>query len=358
MKSFKILTILFLLSLFIAITGCDNSKFSSDSTIEPTIEPVSKSFYVFDTIVQVKVYDGTVSDQNFEDIQGILDTIEIQMNRSNDKSEIADVNRNAGVKPVQVSEDTFFVVSKALEYSDRSGGRFDLAIGPLVSLWNIGHEGAKVPPMDKITEAMKLCNYKNVELDSDTREIYLTEKGMDLDLGSIAKGFAADNIVEYLQERGFKSAIVDLGGNVFAMGKKPGDQLWTIGIQDPDESRGNPIGNIHVDNMTVVTSGVYERYFVENGKHYHHILDPQTGFPVDNNINSVTILTDKSVDADGLSTTVFALGLEKGMEFIENTEHADALFITTDKKIYASSGIQELLTMTNDNYTLVTNVKE
>jgi thiamine biosynthesis lipoprotein len=350
MKPFKHAPLLLMLCLMIGLTGCGNSKSSSNVTGEP----VSKSFYVFDTVVQVRIYDETVTEQNFEDIQGILDTIEIQMNRSNDKSELADVNRNAGVKPVAVSEDTFLVVSKALEYSERSEGRFDVAIGPLVSLWNIGHEGAKVPPMDEINAALKLTNYKNVKLDPDKREVYLTEKGMALDLGSIAKGFAADKMVQYLQDKGFKSAIVDLGGNVFAMGKKPGDQLWTIGIQDPDESRGNPIGTIHVDNKTIVTSGVYERFFVENGKHYHHILDPQTGFPVENNINSVTILTDKSIDADGLSTTLFALGVEKGLEFVEQTNNADALFITTDKKIYASSGIRELLKISNDNYTLVT----
>ena len=350
MKLYKHATLLLMLCLIIGLTGCANSKSSSNATGEP----VSKSFYVFDTVVQVRVYDETVTEQNFEDIQGILDTIEIQMNRSNDKSELADVNRKAGVKPVAVSEDTFLVVSKALEYSERSEGRFDVAIGPLVSLWNIGHEGAKVPPIDKINEALKLTNYKNVKLDPDKRTVYLTVKGMELDLGSIAKGFAADKMVQYLQDKGFKSAIVDLGGNVFAMGRKPGDQLWTIGIQDPDESRGNPIGTIHVDNKTIVTSGVYERFFVENGKHYHHILDPQTGFPVENNINSVTILTDKSIDADGLSTTLFALGVEKGLEFVEQTNNADALFITTDKKIYASSGIRELLKISNDNYTLVT----
>ncbi|WP_438347828.1 FAD:protein FMN transferase [Paenibacillus sp. FA6] len=350
MKPFKHAPLLLMLCLMIALSGCGNSKSSSNSKIEP----VSKSFYVFDTIVQVRVYDDKTTEKNFDDIQNILDTIEIQMNRSNDKSEVADVNRNAGVKPVQVSEDTFHVISAAYEYSERSEGRFNMAIGPLVSLWNIGNEGAKVPPTDKINEAIQLSNYKNVELYPDKREVYLTEKGMSLDLGSIAKGFAADKIVEYLQAEEFNSAIVDLGGNVFAMGKKPGDKLWTIGIQDPDETRGNPIGNIHVDNMTIVTSGVYERYFVENGKHYHHILDSKSGFPVENNINSVTILTDKSIDADGLSTALFALGIEKGLAFIESLEHTDALFITKDKQIIASSGIRDLLTITNDNYTLVT----
>lgn len=342
--------LLLLLSFVIGLTGCGNSEQSSSINVEP----VSKSFYIFETIVQVKVFDSGTTEQNFTDIKEILDTIEIQMNRSNDKSELSDVNRNAGIKPVKVSDETFKVVSKAVDYSERSNGGFNLAIGPLVSLWNIGHEGAHVPKANQITEAMKVIDYKNVILNPDKKEIYLSEKGMSIDLGAIAKGYAADKIVEYLQDKGFKSAIVDLGGNVFAMGKKPGDQLWTIGIQDPNESRGNPIGNIHVENQTIVTSGIYERFFVENGKHYHHLLDSKTGFPIDNNLSSLTILTDKSIDADGLSTSVYALGIEKGLKFIENLEHTEALFITKDKKLYASSGFLKLLEKTNDDYTLVT----
>ncbi|WP_052676064.1 FAD:protein FMN transferase [Paenibacillus sp. IHBB 10380] len=349
MKNRTMTPLLLLLAFVISLTGCGNSKQSSAK-----VEPVSKSFYVFETIVQVKVFDSGTTEQNFTDIKEILDTIEIQMNPSNDKSEISDVNRNAGIQPVKVSDETFKVVSKALDYTERSKGGFNLAIGSLVSLWNIGHEGAHVPTADQIADAMKVIDYKNVTLDADKKEIYLSEKGMSIDLGAIAKGYAADKIVEYLQDKGFKSAIVDLGGNVFAMGKKPGDQLWTIGIQDPNESRGNPIGNIHVNNQTIVTSGIYERFFVEDGKHYHHLLDSKTGFPIDNNLSSLTILTDKSIDADGLSTSVYALGIEEGLKFIENLEHTEALFITKDKKIYASSGFQELLEMTNDEYTLIT----
>ncbi|HEY2492077.1 MAG TPA: FAD:protein FMN transferase [Paenibacillus sp.] len=349
MKKRTMTPLLLLLAFVISLTGCGNSKQSSAK-----IEPVSKSFYVFETIVQVKVFDSGTTEQNFTDIKEILDTIEIQMNPSNDKSEISDVNRNAGIQPVKVSDETFKVVSQALDYSERSKGGFNLAIGSLVSLWNIGHEGAHVPTADQIADAMKVIDYKNVILNADKKEIYLSEKGMSIDLGAIAKGYAADKIVEYLQDKGFKSAIVDLGGNIFAMGKKPGDQLWTIGIQDPNESRGNPIGNIHVNNQTIVTSGIYERFFVEDGKHYHHLLDSKTGFPIDNNLSSLTILTDKSIDADGLSTSVYALGIEEGMKFIENLEHTEALFITKDKKIYASSGFQELLEMTNDEYTLIT----
>ncbi|MGF7050257.1 thiamine biosynthesis lipoprotein [Paenibacillus sp. DS2015] len=346
--------LLLLLAFVIILTGCGDSKQSSSVKVEP----VSKSFYVFDTIVQVKVYDGGTTEQNFTDIKQILDTIEIQMNRSNDNSEIADVNRNAGIQPVQVSDETFMVVSKALDYSERSKGGFNLAIGPLVSLWNIGHEGAHVPSADQIEEAMKVIDYEDVILNSDKKEIYLNEQGMSIDLGAIAKGYAADRIVEYLQDKGFKSAIIDLGGNVFAMGKKPGDQLWTIGIQDPNEARGNPIGNIHVDNQTIVTSGIYERFFVEDGKHYHHLLDSKTGFPIDNNLSSLTILTDKSIDADGLSTSVYALGIEEGLKFIENLDNTEALFITKDKKLYASPGFLELLEKTNDEYTLVTSTEK
>ncbi|MNZ75310.1 Thiamine biosynthesis lipoprotein ApbE precursor [compost metagenome] len=227
---------------------------------------------------------------------------------------------------------------------------FDPAIGNLVSLWNIGHEGAHVPESEEIDEAIKFCDYRKIELNEANQEIYLQEKGMSIDLGSIGKGYAADKIYEYLADQGFNSAIIDLGGNVYAMGQKPGNQKWNIGIQDPDQDRGNSIGSIKVEDKTIVTSGIYERFFIEDGKLYQHILDPRTGYPVDNDISSVTIVTNSSTNADALSTTLFVLGIEDGLKFIENTEDTEALFISKDKKLYASSGFKEMLNKTNDNY--------
>ncbi|WP_054957415.1 FAD:protein FMN transferase [Paenibacillus dakarensis] len=354
----KFSALLLLLSALLIIGGCANS--SADS-LEPSAnnqkteitEPIKKSYYIFDTIVQVKVYDSRITNRHFEEIDELLKRIDTEMSRTNDKSELYNVNANAGIKPVQVSEDTFKVIQKAYDYSKLTEGRFDLAIGPLVSLWNIGNEGAHVPDAGEITKLIPLSQYQQIELNPDNREVFLKEKGMILDLGGIAKGYAADEIAKYLTDNGFHSAIIDLGGNVLALGQKPGGRQWTIGIQDPDLTRGNPIGNLKVQNQTVVTSGIYERFFEENGKYYHHILDSETGYPVDNDLSSVTILTEKSIDADALSTSIFSMGLTRGLEFAEQLDHVEVLFITKDKKVYITSGMEDILTMTNDDYTLM-----
>jgi thiamine biosynthesis lipoprotein len=339
----------------LAVTGCSGKQ--QESTLkEPStnqdaaVTPKSKTYFVFDTVVSIRVYDNKVTDHHFAEIKAMLDDIENKMSRTIETSDISRVNANAGKHPVQVSDETLYVVKTAQKYSEMSKGRFDVAIGTLVSLWNINHEGAHVPPQAKIDEALKHVNYSNLVLDEAKKTLFLKETDMALDLGGIAKGYAADRIAAYLTEREMNSAIIDLSGNIFALGMKPGDQLWTIGIQDPNESRGNQIGSMKVDNQTVVTSGIYERYFIENGVQYHHILDSKTGYPVVNDLNSVSIVTDHSIDADALSTTLFALGKEEGMKFVENMANTEAIFITKDKKIYATSGMREKFTLTNDAY--------
>ncbi|WP_106769068.1 FAD:protein FMN transferase [Paenibacillus faecalis] len=362
MKLNKLSPLLLLLSVLMIIGGCTNSsetlaepdKQTADSASNTAItDPIKKSYYIFDTIVQVKVYDSRITNRHFDEIDQLLQTIDAEMSRTNESSELHKINDNAGIKPVKVSEQTFYVIQKAYEYSEKTKGRFNLAVGPLVSLWNIGDENAHVPDQSEIDKLIPLSQYDQIELNPDTREVYLKEKGMVLDLGGIAKGYAADVIAKYLTDNGFNSAIIDLGGNVLALGQKPGGHKWTIGIQDPDLSRGNPIGNLKVENQTVVTSGVYERFFEQDGKVYHHILDSDTGYPVDNNLSSVTILTNSSVDADALSTSIFSMGLEKGLEFAEQLDQTEALFITKDKKVYITSGMSEVLEMTNDDYTLM-----
>ncbi|MFC7680530.1 FAD:protein FMN transferase [Paenibacillus sp. GCM10028914] len=359
MKKNKFSPLLVLLSALLIIGGCSkdttNSNPNSSESGQQTeiTNPIKKSYYIFDTIVQVKVYDSRITDQHFNEIEELLQTIDAEMSRTNSKSELHKVNDNAGIKPVQVSEQTFNVIQKAYDYSKLTEGRFNLAIGPLVSLWNIGNEDAHVPDQSEITKLIPLSQYDQIELNPDTREVYLKQKGMIIDLGGIAKGYSADVIAKYLTDNGFNSAIIDLGGNVLALGQKPGGRSWTIGIQDPDLSRGNPIGNLKVENKTIVTSGIYERFFEQDGKYYHHILDSETGYPVDNNLSSVTILTEKSIDADALSTSLFSMGLEKGLEFAEQLDHIEALFITKDKKVYITSGMDEVLEMTNDSYTLM-----
>lgn len=325
---------------------------SSDKTANSheTVKPMGETFFIFDTVVNVKIYDDRATRQHFNEIEALLNDIDGKISRTLESSEIYQVNSHSGKSPVEVSNETFELIEKALDYAKRTDGKFNPAIGNLVTLWNIGHEGAKVPDADLIEAAKALSDYHLIELNKETHEIYLQKEGMAIDLGSIGKGYAADAIYEYLETQGFSSAIIDLGGNIYAMGNKPGGKLWNIGIQDPGKERGNSIGTIQVADKTIVTSGIYERFFIEDGKLYQHILDPGTGYPVDNGISSVTIVTKHSTDADALSTSLFVLGIEDGLKFIEDTPDTEALFISKEKKLYATSGFKDMLNKTNDSY--------
>lgn len=358
MKKNKTPILLLTLILITALLGgCSGSGSAANGATDAkapqpsAVQPKSETYFIFDTVVTVRIYDDRATEHNFKDLDALLKEIDSCISRTDSGSEISKVNASSGIAPVKVSTETFNLVAKALDYAKRTDGQFDPAIGNLVSLWNIGHEGAHVPPEEEIAAAKRLTDYRKIEMHEAAQEIYLQEKGMSIDLGSIGKGYAADRIYDYLAEQGFHSAIIDLGGNVYAMGAKPNGNEWNIGIQDPDKERGNPIGTIQVNDKTIVTSGIYERFFIENGKLYQHILDPTTGYPVDNGISSVTIVTDRSTDADALSTTLFVLGIDKGLKFVENTPNTEALFITKDKKLYATSGLKQLLHKTNDSYT-------
>ncbi|MDR0402011.1 MAG: FAD:protein FMN transferase [Treponema sp.] len=254
-------------------------------------------------------------------------------------SEVSRINRAAGLVPVPVSRELFIVLERALYFAEASDGAFDPTIGPLVTLWGIGGDNPQVPGREAIDAARALVNWKELELKRETGQgagqtaetaagtAFLRRPGMALDLGAIAKGFAADELVKILREAGTKGAVIDLGGNIYVYGTKPrigpffsrsgGTAKWRVGIQNPLDDRGAYAGYVEVDESSVVTSGVYERFFVEDGKRYHHILDTRTGFPVENGLLAVTITSPSSMDADALSTAVFALGREKGGVLVE-----------------------------------------
>ncbi|MHA7967676.1 FAD:protein FMN transferase [Paenibacillus sp. CAU 1782] len=338
---------LILLAIHLLLAGCSTSSVADQNM------SAGKSFFVFDTIVQVKIYDRSVPNSLFEDIEDLLHQIDQELSRTNPSSEIYKVNESAGLFPVQVSSSTFDLVSEAITYADKTDGRYNPAIGPLVQLWNIGNEGAHIPNEEEIQYTIALTDYKKVETDENNNTIFLKENAMILDLGSIGKGYAADRIKEYLLSQGVRSALIDLGGNIAVVGSKPSGSLWSIGIQDPDETRGTPIGTVKVQNKTIVTSGIYERYFIENNQYYHHILDPETGYPIESNLSSVTIIADSSAEADALSTIAFLLGIEQGIAFIEATPSAEAIFVSKDKGLYATSGFLDSFHKSNEEYHIV-----
>lgn len=316
------------------------------------VDPISKEALLLGTFCKVTVYDQTSRDVLEKAFNRIAE-IEDKMTINKDTSEIITLNQKSGVEFVTLSPDTFQVIKRALYYSDISKGKFDISIGPWVKLWGIGTPEARVPSQTELDNARPLINYKNILLDEKNSKAMLKEKGMIVDLGAIAKGYAADEVKRILSENGVNHAIINLGGNIYAMGTKPDKSDWKIGIQNPFEPTGDYLGIIGVSDKTVVTSGVYERFFEKDGKSYHHILDTETGYPVKNSLVGVSIIADRSIDGDALSTSVFSLGLEKGMELIESLDTVDAIFITSDYEIYLSSGLKDKLTLTDTSFKII-----
>lgn len=311
----------------------------------------NRTDFVLGTVCSVWLIEGGTS-KTTDEVFARLRQIEDRMSANKDGTEIAAVNANAGIKPVAVSPDTFFVISKALEYAKLTNGAFDPTVGPLVKLWGIGSDDAKVPAQKDIDAALKLIDYRKVELNASAQTVFLPVKGMRLDLGAIAKGYAADEVDSILAKHKVKAAVIDLGGNVMVFGKKKDGSLWRVGIQNPDSSRGEYIGLVTGPEMTVVTSGIYERFFMQDGKRYHHILSTSNGYPVDNSLVSVSIITHSSIDADALSTSVFALGLKKGMELIKSLKDVYAVFIDSTNRVYLSPGANKIFTLTSKDFTL------
>jgi thiamine biosynthesis lipoprotein len=244
------------------------------------------------------------------------------------------------------------IVKQSIKYAEEMDGLFDPTIGPLVDLWNIGSGGEQVPDQAAIDAAKSLTNYKDIIIDEAAKTVKLAKEGMVLDMGGIGKGYAADRIADYLKAQGLDSAMINLGGSsIIALGNKPNGSPWNIGLQDPDQSRGTQLGTIKITDEVIDASGVYERYFMQDGVRYHHILDPRTGFPSQNGLKSITIMSPNATDADALSTGVFLMGLEEGMKYLESLpEKVDAFFITEDNKIYATSGIKDRLQLTDPEY--------
>lgn len=343
-----------ILILLISITFLSIFSSCNQKTITKA-NPSSKTEFHLGTVVTIKIYDE-VPENIFKKAFNRISNIEDKMSLNIEESEVIDINKASGKNFVKVSKDTFNVIEKGKYYSDVSKGNFDITIGPLVQLWNIGTKKAKVPSTKEIKDNLPLVNYKDLTLNKEETKVMLNKKGMILDLGGIAKGYAADEVTKILKNNGINHAIINLGGNVFAMGSKPDGSGWKIGVQNPfDEKRGSHIGIVNIKNKSVVSSGIYERNFTENGKLYHHILNPYTGYPVRNNLQSVTIVADESFDADGLSTGIFALGLDKGMKLVESLEGIDAIFVTDTKKIYVSSSIKDNFEITDSSLKLMNN---
>lgn len=296
-------------------------------------QPLIREDFLLDTFVSVTLYDG--SEEQAQGALNLCRSYENIFSRTAPDSELYRLNHR---EISQVSDDLAEVIALGLDYAQLTGGAFDITTGSITSLWDFASDTPQVPDPAAVKEGLAHVGWEKVALDGNT--VTFSDPETIIDLGGIAKGYIADRMAEYLRGEGVTSAIIDLGGNLYCLGTKPGGQPFQVGIQYPYEDRQTVIGSLPAEDLSVVTSGVYERCFSVDGKLYHHILDTTTGYPVENDLLSVTIISDASVDGDALSTSCFALGMEAGMSLIENLEGVEAIFITNDFATHITSGLE------------------
>lgn len=299
---------------------------------------VSKTALKLDTVVTITLYgdyDAKYIDSAFEEIDRLSALLDV-----NDKgSELYRLAENAG-EWIDISPETAEVLGLARDYYDLSDGYFDVTAAPLVELWNV-NGGGYFPTEDEIVDAAALVDGSQLQLDGGRAR--LGRSGMKADLGGIAKGYIADKVKAHLIGLGVEHAVLDLGGNVVLIGTKPDGSKYNVGVKDPLDKDGKLLMTIGGSDESMVTSGIYERYFEHEGKKYHHIIDPFTGAPSESDLAGVTIVSQSSAQADALSTACLLLGSEAALELIEKIEGAEAILVTRNGDVYKSSGMADRL---------------
>lgn len=365
----KSLTNLLLLGSSLILVGCSNQtnqavevSTGASPTTQTTAnenglpiveEPVTRTETLLHTVVQLQIYhEGT--EDIIQEVVDYMVEMEAQLSTNVKGSDVYRINENAGIQAVEVQEETFDIIQRAIQIAEESDGLFDVSIGALTNLWQIGSEEARVPSEGEIEEALSHIDYQKIILDEENMTVMLAEEGMALELGGISKGYIGSGVVDILEANNVTTAIVNLGGNVVVMGTSPNsDEGWNVGVQDPDEVRGEIVGTQRVKNAAIVTSGIYERYLEVDGHKYHHIMDPRTGYPLDNEISGVTVFAPTSFDGDSYSTALFLMGIEEGIEFINAKDGFEVAYIDKEGGVHLSEGIQDSFVLDNEEYYIV-----
>lgn len=313
---------IFVLSILLT-AGCTKKEDSYISTQD----------MFFDTVISIKLF-GTDDESILEGCKSIMSNYEEMFSRTIESSDVGRINSAEG-KPVEVSDETIYLIETALKFSEMSNGVFDITTAPLSDLWDVKNNPGIIPEKEDIEKALSHVGYKNIIL-HEGNKVSLKDPEAAIDLGALAKGYAGDKLKEYIKSKGVKSGIIDLGGNIVTIGTKMDGSNYNIGIQKPFDDRNTVISTVSVKDKSVVSSGSYERYFEKDGKIYHHIFDPFTGYPVDNDLTEVTIVSESSLMGDAFSTTCFALGKEKGIELAKKyKDDIDVYFVTDDMELTA-----------------------
>lgn len=351
----------FLLQVFVSCTRQKMQDVTSQKT------PEAQSRFLLNTICNINLYDDGTQEL-YASLFDVIADIEKKFSSHIESSYISRINNAAGSHAVEVPADVLYVIQAAVEYSALTYGAFDPTVGPLVSLWGINTDFERVPAQTEIDEVLPLIDWRDIEITENNTvaslshaekeaattlaespsqaenagTVFLRRKNMALDLGGIAKGYAADEVVKILREKNVKRCIIDLGGNIYVFGKKTDGSPWRVGVKNPIAPEGSPALVLSLENSTVVTSGVYERFFIEDGVRYHHILDTRTGKPASSGLLSATIVCDSSMMADALSTSLFLLGQERGLQLLRQLG-VSGICITEDGNITASRELQSAL---------------
>ncbi|MGO0094107.1 FAD:protein FMN transferase [Streptococcus suis] len=302
----------------------------------------SRSLRLMGTIIETRIWHPQ-AEPILDQVEELLYLYKDRFSANDLTSELMEVNLNAGVQAVPVADDLYELIKLGKEHSLAQESFLNITIGPLVQSWRIGFSDAKLPTQEMISEKLQLINPRDIELDDEEQTVYLKKEGMAIDLGALAKGYVADKIVDFLKRIGVEAGLINLGGNVLTLGQAPhnADGYWRIGIQDPQKPRGENALVLKIGEESVVTSGIYERTLTVNGKTYHHILSSETGYPIESQLASLTIVSKQSVDGEIWTTRLFGQEITRIYKMVEETDGIEAVLIGLDGSILVTSGISE-----------------
>ncbi|MCQ2508420.1 MAG: FAD:protein FMN transferase [Dorea sp.] len=312
------------------LSGCVSAEKEAVSSLD---------IFAMDTYMTVTAY-GPEGEKATKEAVSEIERLDALLSTGNSDSEIYQINENQGGS---LGPDAVYLFERSMELWKQTGGLFDIAIYPVMKAWGFTDQNYQVPKEDTLTDLLKLADPDKILYDEEKQELQL-EEGMAIDFGGIAKGYTSSRIMDIYRDCGVSSGLVSLGGNVQALGSKPDGSSWKIAIQNPDPD-ADYLGVLQIVDKAVITSGGYERYFEQDGKNYHHIIDPATGYPAENGLLSVTIISADGTLADGLSTSLFIMGKEKACEFWrEHKEAFDFILLDQDENLWISEGIEKTFT--------------
>ena len=342
----KLCILIVCISIILNLSSCANGK----------NQYYEKTNIVMDTAVTLSAY-GANSKKTVEESFEKLDEINEMASINIRDSDVYKINSASGKSYVKVHPEILKMIETSIQYSKLSGGAFDITLGPIINLWGIGTDNERLPLDEEIKDKLPLVGYDKISINENDNSVMLQKEGMAIDLGGIAKGFAADEVLKIYKKYNIENGLINLGASsIYALGKNEENNQWAVGIKHPrNEDPKEYMGVIKLSNDALSTSGDYERYFIQNNKRYHHIIDPKTGYPADNGVMSDTIVIDGNTEdssmlCDLLTTTVFTLGPEEGLKLIDKLQGVSCEITTSDYKVYTSEGFKDRISDLNKEF--------